>query len=98
MIRPMRPHVAGVLAASFFLAACGGGGSEADAIARDGCDLLVEINELITSDPTEDNLERFEEIQVEFDEIQQRADAADVTEAEMEAAFESQCPEIYDEL
>lgn len=98
MLRPMRTPVAGMLAASLLLAGCGGGGSEADAIAREGCDLLVEINELITGDPTEESLERFEEIEQEFAEIQERADAAELSEADMEAAFQSQCPEIYDQL
>lgn len=90
MMRMLATAVIGAL----LLLGCGdGGGGEAEAIARDACALFAEVMELDFMD--EDNFERFEEMEAEFDALEQRQQDAGLSDQELEEAVESECPDVF---
>lgn len=79
---------------ALLLLGCGGGGAgEAEAIARDICALFAEVMDLDFLD--EENFERFEQMEDEFNALEQRQRDAGLSDQELEDAVESECPDVY---
>ncbi len=91
-IRTLAAAVVGAL----LLLGCGGGGGEAEAIARDACALFDEVMNLDFLD--EDNFERFEELEAEFNALEQRQRDAGLSDQELEDAVEAECPDVFSDF
>lgn len=92
-----RTFAAGAFAA-VALAGCGGPANEADAIAQDACDLIGELVALDDQMAAGD-MDAMADLESAFERIaalEQRADDAGISDAEMEAAMEQTCPEFVD--
>lgn len=95
----LRTTAASIAAAALLLGGCGGGsGSEADAIARDACELLNEMMAIDFADLDEDGFARMEAMEEEFNALEQRQRDAGLSDEEMEAAFERECPAVFDDF
>ncbi len=88
--------LAAAVVGALLLLGCDGGGGEATAIARDACALFEEVMNLDFLD--EDNFERFEELEAEFDALEQRQRDAGLSDQELEEAVESECPDAFSDL
>lgn len=63
---------------------------DTQSIARDACGLMEDI----ADDPTAFDEDVFAELQ----ELQERADDADISDEEMQAAIQDECPEVFGAL
>lgn len=89
----MRMRMTGIstLALALVLVGCGGG-SEEEQIARDACGLLEDI---VEGGP---EAMMDEDLMQEFAALEERAQEADIDDAEMEAAMQEECPEVFEAL
>lgn len=96
--RRLHRTLATAMVAGLLLAGCGGGGSEADALASDFCELISIFAEI-----DEDDFEALMEVMAEleareqdFIDLEERFEASDVSDEELEAAVRAECPEAFD--
>ena len=85
IVHRARMAMLGVGALALAIAGCGPT-SEADAIASDACDILEAM------------LEGDMEALADLEDLERRADEANISDDEMEAALEDQCGDLLDEL
>lgn len=79
------------------LLALGGCASDdEDALASDACELLEDA---VAQGPEGlRDEERMAEFQERSDELEERAEGAEISEEEMDQAIREECPEVFDEL
>ncbi len=95
-----------LLAAVLALAACGGGGTTSESIAAEACDLLeeffgefdpealAEMSDEELAEAEEQLAASSEDFQARADELSDKAEEAGISDAEMTAAVDEECPDL----
>jgi hypothetical protein len=92
-LRMRRALVAGFGLASWMTGCSGGGVTPSGVIASDACSLLQQ--EVIDQGP---EAMMAGELTGAFEELEERAREAGISDPEMQEAMHEQCPEVFDEL
>lgn len=84
-----------LLLAGLLLVACSPD-DPARSLAREACENLAQLSDLDFDDP--DTPDRVEELTVELEAIGARVEASGLSDEELQAAFEAECPDIFRQL
>lgn len=95
-MRTLRRPTPLLVAMTLLLGACSGPGDPASDLAREACGTLAQLADLDFTDP--DAVAQAEQLSAELEAIGQRIEDSGLSDEELEAAFESECPEIFDGL